>query len=94
MLSAIPEQIPAVGAAARQLEQTVRGALSSVSRDVDAVAWTGTSADTHREVWNHCHHDGSRILDSLAALSVSLTDAAVGYEAAEEQTRSTIADQL
>ncbi|WP_143545734.1 WXG100 family type VII secretion target [Rhodococcus sp. 14-2470-1a] len=80
VLSAIPEQISAVGAAARQLEQTLRSALSSVSRDVDAVAWTGMSADAYREVWNHCHHDGSRILDSLAALSASLTDSAVGYE--------------
>lgn len=94
VLSANPEQISAVGAAAKQLEQTLRNALSSVSRDVDEVAWNGSSADAYREVWRLCHHDGSRILDSLAALSTSLTDAAVGYDTAEKHTTSTIADQL
>jgi uncharacterized protein YukE len=51
VLSAVPDRIATVGAAAEQLHQTLRDALDAVSRDVTAVAWTGVAADAYRDEW-------------------------------------------
>lgn len=94
VLSAVPERIAAVGAAANQLEQVLRGALDSVGRDVDALSWAGIAADAYRETWRLCHDDGARILDALSTLSASLTTAADGYTGVDSESASVLAERL
>ncbi|MCZ4080271.1 WXG100 family type VII secretion target [Rhodococcus sp. H36-A4] len=94
VLSADPEQIAAVGAAAQQLEQTLRNALDAVSRDVDAVRWDGQAALAFRDTWKLFHEDGFRIVDALNSLSVSLSQSASGYDVTEDCSATNIAGHV
>ncbi|MFI1914956.1 WXG100 family type VII secretion target [Nocardia sp. NPDC020380] len=74
-LSVVPDDVRAIGAYAYDLAGTLRQALTSAAREVDALtgkSWTGTAADSFADGWSEVHTSGTEILNTLTTLARAL----------------------
>ncbi|MET8878810.1 type VII secretion target [Nocardia sp. NPDC004604] len=74
-LSVVPEKVREVGKYVYELAETLRTALDSAAKDVDAVAngsWTGNLASKFAEGWTEVHDGGGQIISALSELPVKV----------------------
>ncbi|APA96807.1 hypothetical protein NS506_02747 [Nocardia seriolae] len=78
-LFVVPEDVKALGRFALDVAGTLRSALDSAGKDVDALHWTGTAAKSFNTGWDECSEGGKTIIDALTTLAKSLGVAAETY---------------
>lgn len=75
----VPEDVQALGRFALDIAGTLRSALESAGREVDALNWTGTAAASFNTGWGECAEGGQRIIDALTTMADKLGVAADTY---------------
>ncbi|MGW4772849.1 ESX-1 secretion-associated protein [Nocardia sp. NPDC004278] len=92
-LSVVPEKVREVGKYVYELAETLRTALDSAAKDVDAVAngsWTGNLASKFAEGWTEVHDGGGQIISALSELAEKLGVTAETYEAQDASNASAL----
>lgn len=92
-LSVTPENIQDFGESVRELAESMRTALDSAAKDVEAVvngSWTGVLASEFAEGWSDVRDGGSRVVTALAGLAEKLGVTAEAFEARDSSNASAL----
>ncbi|MBU3060928.1 WXG100 family type VII secretion target [Nocardia sp. NEAU-G5] len=87
-ISAIPDDVAALGKYASDLAETLRSALTGAGREVEALTssgWTGTASASFASGWAECQDGGSTIIDALSTMASSLGVTADSYRSHDNQ---------
>ncbi|MET9212189.1 MULTISPECIES: WXG100 family type VII secretion target [Mycobacteriales] len=86
-LTVVPDKVREVGNYVYGLADTLRSALASATREVEACAgssWTGTAADTFATGWSETNSGGQTIITALTDMAEKLGVTADTYTGCDE----------
>ncbi|GAA5067194.1 hypothetical protein GCM10023318_56060 [Nocardia callitridis] len=92
-LSVVPEQVRDVGKYVYDLAESLRSALDSAAKDVNAVAggsWTGDAATEFSDGWTEVHDGGVRIMAALTDMAEKLGVTADTYQTQDQGSAAAI----
>jgi WXG100 family type VII secretion target len=92
-LSAVPDDVQAVGQYAYDIADTMKQALDSAAREVDQLlssGWTGDGAAEFSTGWTETRDGGTQLLQELTALAEKLGVTAANYRSVDTGTASGI----
>jgi WXG100 family type VII secretion target len=85
-LSVVPDDVQAVGQYVYNIADTMKQALNTASREVDALLsqhWTGDAASEFSAGWSETHGSGTQLMQELTALAEKLGVTADSYRSAD-----------
>nr|WP_281182538.1 WXG100 family type VII secretion target [Nocardia miyunensis] len=85
-MSVVPDDVQAVGQYVYNIADTMKQALSSAAREVDALLgqhWTGDAAAEFSAGWSEAHHGGTQLMQELTSLAEKLGVTADSYRSAD-----------
>ena len=92
-VSVVPDDVAAIGRYVYGAAESLRSALSSVDREVDALVsgtWTGSAATTFGQGWHECQDGGGKIIDALTSMAEKLGITATNFRAQDARTSNAI----
>jgi len=85
-LSVVPDDVQAIGQYAYNISDTMRQALDSAAREVDALlakGWTGDAANEFSTGWIETRDGGTQLMQDLTSLAEKLGVTAANYRTAD-----------